>query len=147
MSRLRLQSMIAGFLILGAGVLGFGPAGVSAAAQTMLAPENWSQKEAPMLHEMVIAGKLPPLAERLPDAPLVVEGKEIGRFGGTLVKGTAFLRSEWIPVTLAMEGMMHVTWPLPADGPLLANVAREWTFNDDGTELTVKLREGMKWSI
>ena len=108
--------------------------------------ENWSQKEAPMLSEMVKAGKLPPLAERLPDEPLVVESKEIGRYGGTLVKGTAFLRSEWIPTTLAMEGLMHVTWPLPADGPLLPNVARDWTFNDDGTELTVKLRKGMKWS-
>src|SRR5688572_18982301 len=40
--------------------------------------------EAPMLAEMVAAGELPPLEERLPAEPLVVEPIEsIGEYGGT----------------------------------------------------------------
>ena len=48
--------------------------GLSAAAQ-----------EAPQLAEMVQAGTLPPLAERLPQDPLVIPVvDEIGRYGGVL---------------------------------------------------------------
>ena len=44
--------------------------------------------EAPELAKLVAEGKLPPLAERLPEKPFVVdfaaEAKEIGQYGGTL---------------------------------------------------------------
>lgn len=44
--------------------------------------------EAPMIAKLVGEGKLPPLAERLPEAPMVIdfaaEGKEIGKYGGDL---------------------------------------------------------------
>src|SRR5690606_26023525 len=41
-------------------------------------------QEAPMLARRVAAGALPPVAERLPDQPEVVEPvKAIGRYGGT----------------------------------------------------------------
>ena len=40
--------------------------------------------EAPMLSELVAAGKLPPVEDRLPLEPLVVEPVEsIGKYGGT----------------------------------------------------------------
>ena len=40
--------------------------------------------EAPMLKELVDAGELPPVEERLPEEPLVVEPIEaIGQYGGT----------------------------------------------------------------
>jgi len=42
-------------------------------------------QQATMLEEMVKAGKLPPLAERLPANPAVVEPlNEVGKYGGTL---------------------------------------------------------------
>lgn len=116
-------------------------------AQTQLAPEDWSAKESPMIHELVEAGELPPLEERLPVDPLVVEVQdEIGRFGGTMVNGVAFLRNEYIPNMITKEPLIEVHWPLPAEGPLHANLAKEWSFSEDGTQLTLHLREGLKWS-
>ena len=56
----------------------------------LLSGPAWGQvmmqyHEAPMLTEMVKAGTLPPLNDRLPDQPLVVKPvAEIGRYGGTL---------------------------------------------------------------
>jgi len=38
--------------------------------------------EAPMLHSRVLAGDLPPLAERLPEDPEVVAPLELGEYGG-----------------------------------------------------------------
>src|SRR5690349_1927443 len=53
-------------------------------AQTPLPPTPTSFAESPMLTEMVNAGTLPPLEERLPSEPLVVEGVDgVGNFGGT----------------------------------------------------------------
>ncbi len=109
--------------------------------------EVWTEKESPMLHEMVKAGKLPPLEERLPKNPKVVRVEnEIGKYGGTLFRGTAFLRSEWIPDHMTQEPIIQVHYPFPGDGPIEPNVAQRWEFNDEGTEMTMYLREGMKWS-
>ena len=44
--------------------------------------------EAPMLQELVAAGELPPVEQRLPEEVLVVEPfSEIGKYGGTLRLG------------------------------------------------------------
>jgi peptide/nickel transport system substrate-binding protein len=40
-------------------------------------------KESPALHELVEKGELPPIEERLPEEPAVVEVDEIGVYGGT----------------------------------------------------------------
>ena len=39
--------------------------------------------QAPALEAMVASGELPPLEERLPANPLVVEGESVGKYGGT----------------------------------------------------------------
>ena len=44
-------------------------------------------KEAPMLAEQVKAGKLPPVDQRLPKNPAVVEAAEIGQYGGIWRRG------------------------------------------------------------
>ncbi len=52
--------------------------------ETAAAADTDSDKEAPMLAEMVAAGELPPLEERLPAEPLVVEPCDsLGEYGGT----------------------------------------------------------------
>lgn len=99
-----------------------------------------------MLHALVEAGDLPPVEERLPKDPLVVEVEEIGTFGDTMVNGVAFLRNEYIPNQIAKVTFTSPTFPLPAEGPILPSVASAWEYNDDGTEITLSLREGMKWS-
>ena len=45
-------------------------------------------QEAPQLAELVQAGKLPPVEERLPEEPLIVKPVEgIGKYGGTWRRG------------------------------------------------------------
>ena len=44
-------------------------------------------KEAPDLARLAADRKLPPLAERLPKSPLVVQVEKAGRYGGTLRRG------------------------------------------------------------
>ncbi len=120
--------------------------GLVLAADTPLAPDDWAHKESPMLREMVDAGQLPPLEERLPANPAVVQVEEIGTFGDTMVNGVAFLRNEYIPNQIAKATLTTPTFPLPSEGPILPNVASGWEYNEDGTEITFTLREGMKWS-
>jgi peptide/nickel transport system substrate-binding protein len=102
-------------------------------------------KEAPMLAEMVANGELPPLEERLPAEPLVVEPVEsIGQYGGTwrrafrgIADFHAFGRTVYDPI---------LRWPRDPNDPIQPGLAKEWSFNEDGTELTLVLREGLKWS-
>ena len=50
-----------------------------------------SYNEAPVLKPYVESGELPPVAERLPREPLVVQtAHEIGQYGGTIVIGMGF---------------------------------------------------------
>jgi len=108
----------------------------------------FAAKEAPMLAEMVKNGKLPPLKERLPENPLVEKPvSEIGKYGGKLVLGTAFfLDDERLPSRNDRNGFFQFTYPFPSNGPILPNLAESWKWNNSGTELTINLRKGIKWS-
>src|SRR5687767_15369813 len=60
--------------------------GPEAITDSAKAPKTF--KEAPQLAELVKAGKLPPVAERIGQDPLVIKPlKEIGRYGGTWRRG------------------------------------------------------------
>jgi peptide/nickel transport system substrate-binding protein len=101
--------------------------------------------EAPMLAELVAAGELPPLEERLPLEPLVVEPIEsIGEYGGTWRRGFRGIADYHAFGRTVYEPMLR--WPLDPADPVQPGLAKEWTFNEDGTELTLVLREGLKWS-
>ena len=54
-------------------------------------------QEAPMLRERVEAGELPPVEERLPDEPLVVDVPEVGEYGGSIGGGRVVQSDEWRP--------------------------------------------------
>lgn len=108
------------------------------------------QKEAPSLAELVEQGELPPLDERLPTNPMVVTPvSSPGVYGGTW--RSAMVTEEdvqWMWYALAYEPL--VRWASdwtgkPGYDEILPNVA-EYTVNDDSTEFTFTLREGMKWS-
>ena len=101
--------------------------------------------EAPMLAEMVAAGELPPLEERLPAEPLVVEPIEsIGQYGGTWRRAFRGIADFHAFGRTVYEPMLR--WPRDPSDPVQPGLAKEWTFNEDGTELTIVLREGLKWS-
>lgn len=99
--------------------------------------------EAPELAEMVAAGELPPIEERLPLNPRVVEPYEsIGQYGGTLydlydgVRLAEFRK-------FGYENL--VRWSV--DGTeVIPNIAESWEISDDGTAYTFHLREGLRWS-
>ena len=62
-------------------------AGLLAAGETALA-QSGPYKELPALAELVKAGKLPPVEQRLPEKPLVVPVVEkVGEYGGVLAPG------------------------------------------------------------
>jgi len=101
-------------------------------------------KEAPMLAELVKAGKLPPVDERLPLEPLVVEPvAQIGKYGGMLTQlstsGTNFgINGYWI-----VENFIKWNRDWSGHRP---NLLTKWEWNADGTEITMYMRKGIKWS-
>lgn len=100
--------------------------------------------EAPMLAEMVAAGELPPVDERLPAEPLVVTPKEqIGEYGGTWNR--VWLGSADSPAytTVIYEPLIRYSEDLSSFQP---NIATDWEISDDATSITITIREGIKWS-
>ena len=96
--------------------------------------------EAPQLKELVKQDKLPPVEDRLPKEPMVVQVDEIGVYGGELYYPTKsiFEHDIWIRESLCLyeKGTIKI-------GP---GLARTWDVSSDGTEYTFYLREGHKWS-
>jgi ABC-type transport system substrate-binding protein len=101
--------------------------------------------EAPQLAELVKSGGLPPVAERLPEEPLVVQPTAaVGVYGGTwktMIDGPEDV--SWLDRTAGYEPL--VRWN-PDFTEIIANVAASYESNAEGTEYTFKLRTGMKWS-
>ena len=88
----------------------------------------------------ILAGKnLPPVAERLPTDPIVsVPLETIGVYGGT-----ARVISIDASMMIGTEGLTTIS----ADHKsILPNLAESWQYSEDGLALTVRIREGLKWS-
>lgn len=102
-------------------------------------------KEAPELAKRVEAGDLPPVEERLPETPLVIETTEsMGVYGGTwasVINGPADIA--WLRNTVGYDGL--VRWN-PEWSEAIPNVAESFSMDDTGREYTFELRRGMKWS-
>ncbi|MCB9152215.1 MAG: ABC transporter substrate-binding protein [Caldilineaceae bacterium] len=100
--------------------------------------------EAPMLAEKVAAGELPPLDERIPNDPLVIEPYgEIGQYGGTMHRFDT--STDGSHLAMFQYGYSPVHWV--QDGlDKRPGLAKEWSFNDDKTEYTLIFREGTRWS-
>ena len=115
---------------------GDAPAGGAQAART---------KEAPALARDVSAGKLPPLAERLPTAPLVVTPVDrAGVYGGTwrsALLGPA--DTSWLGRTVGYECLLR--WDT-AWTKVVPNVAEGYEVSPDGRRYVFTLRKGMRWS-
>jgi len=106
-------------------------------------------KEPPQLAEQVAAGELPPLSERLPDNPMVVEPlEEIGRYGGQLIL-LGLHEVVDVNTTIGYENLVRwkpgIETDLTAD-QVIPNVAESVEVGADGAEYTFRLRKGMKWS-
>ena len=96
-------------------------------------------RQSPALDELVAAGELPPVAERLPDDPVVVEPYgEIGRYGGTA------------RLFFAGESLINVPEGVLRPGPQmrlnLPNFAAKAEYLNGARTLRITLRPGHKWS-
>jgi peptide/nickel transport system substrate-binding protein len=102
-------------------------------------------KDAPALADLVKAGKLPAVKDRLPEHPIVITPVEkVGQYGGNwraaLVGGQD---TAWLTRTIGYENL--VRWD-PEWKQVIPNVAERFEANADATQFTFWLRKGMKWS-
>lgn len=107
--------------------------------------QAFAWEEAPQLAQQVADGKLPPVDDRLPADPLVmdlIEGP--GEYGGTLRRAILGGGDQHNMVrTIGSDNM--VRWS-PDWTEVRPNIAKSWTVSDDASKFTFTLREGMKWS-
>ncbi len=120
----------------------------SALAGTMMMPalgRAAEPKESASLMDQVKSGALPPIAQRLPENPLVYTpterpGSEGGDWNHAVVGGGG----------LVMMVRYQAYEPLVRFNPdwtgLTNNVAEHWEANPEATEYTFRLRKGHKWS-
>jgi peptide/nickel transport system substrate-binding protein len=120
------------------------PAEPTTAPAPTAVPEPTSKyNEAPMLADLVKAGSLPPVDERLPKNPYVIDAPEIGTYGGVWHRGFLGPSDRNGLIRVVNDGLVRFS----IDGASVEmKYAESVTPNDDFTEWTIKLREGSKWS-
>jgi peptide/nickel transport system substrate-binding protein len=100
--------------------------------------------EAPVLDDQVKAGTLPPVDERLPNEPMVVQTVDsIGQYGGTWRRGFIGPSDYNNYVRVMFDGLVIFS---PDGSKVEPKVAKGWENSADFKEWTVLLREGAKWS-
>lgn len=115
--------------------------------ELILDPAKWPKSfgEAPDLAELVKAGKLPPVKDRVPAEPLVMKPlSEVGKYGGTWRRG--FLGpGDWENGNRLNASDKLLFWD-PTGTKIVPSVAKSWEQSADGKVIRVNLRKGMKWS-
>src|SRR5437870_11852838 len=102
--------------------------------------------EAPPLAELVKAGKLPPVAERIGQDPLVIKPlHEIGRYGGPWRGGFTGPADFWHRF-LSCSGPDHLMFWVYTGDKAMPNLARALEMQDGRSTSLLHLRTGMKWS-
>lgn len=120
--------------------------GAALFATTCMTSAAFAFEEAPMLADMVKLGNLPPVEERLPVNPTVINAVEVGEYGGVWRRAFKGPGDRWGPTKLMEERALK--WSADEDGTLSLKPAyiESYSVNADSTEFTFTLLEGMKWS-
>jgi peptide/nickel transport system substrate-binding protein len=102
-------------------------------------------KEAPELAELVKAGKLPPVEQRIGQDPLVIKPlRDIGKYGGTWRRGfTGPFDTSNGHRTAQNDKLLYFDY---TGTKIVPNIARGWEVSPDGRVTTIFLRRGMRWS-
>jgi peptide/nickel transport system substrate-binding protein len=113
--------------------------------------------------EAVAAGTLPPVAERLPEEPLVYLNSFFsdgpGEYGGVMRDVWAVSTEGWNWGAGVVQGYFGIdsilVETLVLTGPIwlrsdgaepLPNLAKSWEWSEDGKQLTMNIVKGIKWS-
>jgi peptide/nickel transport system substrate-binding protein len=120
------------------------PAATAAPAKPTSPPAPASKyKEAPALAELVKAGKLPVVDQRLPKTPCVLTGYEgVGKYGGTWRRAFNGVSDYWGPTKCLDRAWAWFDKNLN----LQPRQLESWSVSADGKVWTIKMREGLKWS-
>jgi ABC-type dipeptide/oligopeptide/nickel transport system permease component/ABC-type transport system substrate-binding protein len=108
----------------------------------------WPKGESPVLADLVKAGKLPPVAERVGPEPVVLQGPESlekgGQYGGT-----------WLRVATSDSDIFIMEYRFgyaslfrfsPLGDPIVPHLATRMEESADKREFTIHLRHGVRWS-
>ena len=129
------------------------PAATKAAAPTAApaAAAAGKYKEAPALAELVKAGKLPPVDQRLPKNPKLVNEMpekflklEVGKYGGVI--RTASTSPTFDAEAFCAQNEPLINTPAVLGEEFYPNILETYSISPDFKEYTFKLREGLKWS-
>lgn len=107
--------------------------------------EGSKYSEAPMLADLVAAGTLPAVEERLPvadDIQVIAPVENVGQYGGTWNNVT------WDPGVGNIKMALYdppVRWKADYTG-YEPGLAKSFDWSEDGKTITFKFREGIKWS-
>lgn len=108
-----------------------------------LVAQDITYSESPLLGERVASDQLPPVDERLPVNPKVVPViDEIGQYGGTLRVGDT---GDRLDEALRMRHIGLFRYNFTAS-EYEADLAESWEWTNEFRTLTIKLRDGLKWS-
>lgn len=107
----------------------------------------WPKGEAPMLANLVRAGKLPPVAARTGPEPVVMAGleTETGRYGGTWHRLATNPDDIEGVISYRLSYSALVRWS-PHGYPIVPHLAKSWTVSPDSRAWTFTLRRGLRWS-
>jgi len=110
---------------------------------TVEAPQ--SRGEPPMLQAKVASGELPPVDERLPESPVVVGGRDaIGAYGGEV--RMIHFDPVWCVSNYDWNAERLLQYTDEDMRTIVPNIFESWEVSPDGTEFTVRMRKGMKFS-
>lgn len=144
----------------GAAAQGAGGGAVEDAWRDPAMPRSWFEapalaselgitefRQSPMLDARVASGELPPVRERLPlDPPVVEPYAEVGAYGGTLVQYGVDLETDFfqfIGGAIGREGLVRGT---PDGTGFVPWIAERVELVEGDTVAEITMREGMRWS-
>ncbi|SFK61201.1 peptide/nickel transport system substrate-binding protein, partial [Pseudovibrio ascidiaceicola] len=105
---------------------------IAALTLPFLAANGWAYNEAPMLKQLVEAGQLPPVEERLPKNPRVIPVYDsIGTYGGVMKRAFKGPSDRWGPTKLMEERVVETYMDGDKNLSLVPGWVGEYSVSED----------------